>query len=336
MTRGDHRLSIGLLLPTREARVRGRDDPLRLLDLAQLAERLGYDSLWVGDSPIARPRLDPLTLLAAIAVRTETVRLGTAVLLGALRPPVLGAHALASLDQISAGRLIVGLGAGFPMPATRAEFDSVGVPFHERVGRLTETVRIWRRLWSDPDPAVAGGVDFTGRYWRFEGLELQPKPRQRGGPPLWLAGSSPRALQRTGTSFDGWLPYPPTARQYAEEWEVVKRTARLEGAREDRLTPALYATVALEDDLSRARAMLADYCESYYGLPLEAMRQVQAFYGGDGNGCAEWLDGYKAAGARHIVIRFATLEGHHEMARRAAEEVLPLLRGESSISKATA
>src|ERR687888_1473316 len=96
---------VGLLLPTREARVAGRDDPALLLEVAEEAEGLGFDSLWAGDSPIARPRLDPLTLLAGVAVRTESVTLGTAVLLGALRPPVLTAHALASLDQLASGRL---------------------------------------------------------------------------------------------------------------------------------------------------------------------------------------------------------------------------------------
>jgi alkanesulfonate monooxygenase SsuD/methylene tetrahydromethanopterin reductase-like flavin-dependent oxidoreductase (luciferase family) len=314
----------------------GRDDPAALLDLAELAERLGYDSVWVGDSPIARPRLDPLTLLAAVAARTERASLGTAVLLGALRPPVPTAHALASLDLIAGGRLIVGLGAGFPLPATQAEFRAVGVPFEERVGRLMETVEIWRMLWREPDSAPAPTTDFAGRYWRFRGVELAPKPRQRGGPPLWLAGSSRGALQRAGARFDGWLPYPPTPTQYAEQWEAVKSAASAVDRREDEVTPGVYVTVALDDDKSRAQARLDHYCRSYYGLPLEAMRQVQGFYAGDAGGCVDWLDGYVRAGARHIVLRQATLDNHREQARRAAEEVLPRLRVPSAAGKPTA
>jgi alkanesulfonate monooxygenase SsuD/methylene tetrahydromethanopterin reductase-like flavin-dependent oxidoreductase (luciferase family) len=228
------------------------------------------------------------------------------------------------------------LGAGFPLPASRAEFDAAGVPFQERVSRLTETVRIWQLLWSDADSGSGPGADFAGRYWRFEGVELLPKPRQHGGPPLWLGGSSPRALERAGTSFDGWLPYPPTAGQYAEQWEVVKARANPARSPEHHVTPAFYATVALEDDVVRAEAMLADYCRSYYALPLEAMRQVQAFYGGDASGCREWLAGYVRAGASHIVLRFATLESHREIVLRAAEEVLPALREMSSVDRATA
>jgi alkanesulfonate monooxygenase SsuD/methylene tetrahydromethanopterin reductase-like flavin-dependent oxidoreductase (luciferase family) len=325
---------VGLLLPSREARLAGRDDPAPLVALAEEAESLGYDSLWAGDSPIARPRLDPLTLLAAIAARTERVTVGTAVLLGSLREPVLTAHTLASLDQIAAGRLVVGLGAGFPLPATEAEFEAAGVPFHQRVGRLHETVRLWRMLWAHADRG-ARPVDFNGRYFRLRGLELFPKPARAGGPPLWLAGSSPGALERAGMSFDGWLPYPPTAEQYAYESATVRQAAMSEG-RDGQVTAGLYATVLLEDDPSAAQQTLDQYCRAYYGFGLEVMGQVQAFYGGSSAGCAEWLAGYMAAGARHFVLRFATLAEPGTMVRRAAEELLPRLRARAQKAGAPA
>jgi alkanesulfonate monooxygenase SsuD/methylene tetrahydromethanopterin reductase-like flavin-dependent oxidoreductase (luciferase family) len=312
-------VQVGLLLPTREAHVAGRDEPAPLLELAEEAERLGYRSLWAGDSPIARPRLDPLTLLAGVAARTESVTLGTAVLLGALRPPVLTAHALASLDQLASGRLVVGLGAGFPLPATAAEFEAAGVPFEQRVGRLHEAVRLWRLLWADPEGGPAP-VDFDGRYFRFSGLELFPKPATPGGPPLWLAGSSPHALQRAGAEFDGWLPYPPTPEQYAREWQIVGAAAASEQTG-DHVTPGLYATVLLDDPL-RAERALDEYCRSYYGFGLEAMRQVQAMYGGTAEGCVRWLREYVDAGARHLVLRFATLGEPMPQVRLAADELL--------------
>jgi alkanesulfonate monooxygenase SsuD/methylene tetrahydromethanopterin reductase-like flavin-dependent oxidoreductase (luciferase family) len=323
MNRPNGAVRVGLLLPTREAHVSGRDDPARLVELAEEAERLGYDSLWAGDSPLARPRLDPLTLLAAVAARTEKVTVGTAVLLGALRPPVLTAHALASLDQIAAGRLVVGLGAGFPMPATEAEFEAGGVPFETRVGRLYETVRLWRMLWADPEDQGAS-VDFDGRHFRFSKLELFPKAARPGGPPLWLAGSSPRALHRAGTTFDGWLPYPPTPEQYGSEWQTVSTAAKTRDA-DGQVTPGLYATVVIEEDPAPAEKALDDYCQSYYGLGIDAMRHVQAFYGGTPEACAQWLNDYLGAGARHLVLRFATLDDPMSQIRRGAEELLPLL-----------
>jgi alkanesulfonate monooxygenase SsuD/methylene tetrahydromethanopterin reductase-like flavin-dependent oxidoreductase (luciferase family) len=322
MNHGD-RVRVGLLLPTREARVAERDDPAPLLDLAEEAEGLGYDSLWAGDSPVARPRLDPVTLLAAVAARTERVAVGTAVLLGSLRHPVVTAHALASLDRIASGRLIVGLGAGFPLPATQLEFEAAGVPFRQRVGRLQETVRLWRMLWADREDGTA--VDFDGRYFQVRDLELAPKPAQAGGPPLWLAGSSPSALERAGASFDGWLPYPPTAAQYASDWATVAASAGDAGDGRT-VTPGLYATVVLEDDEALAHEALDRYCQAYYGFGVDVMQQVQAFYGGTPAGCVEWLAGYVAGGAGHVVLRFATLADPQPMVRRAAEELVPLLR----------
>src|SRR5437868_3743860 len=101
---------IGYLLPTRELVMQGRPEAALLLALAERAEGLGYDSIWVGDSILARPRHEPLTLLSAVAARTRKAELGTAVLLPALRNPVVLAHGIATLDQISEGRFILGVG----------------------------------------------------------------------------------------------------------------------------------------------------------------------------------------------------------------------------------
>ena len=106
---------------------------------------MGYDSLWVGDSVTARPRHDPLTLLAALAVGAPRMELGTAVLLPALRNPVLLAHQVATLDRISEGRFILGVGIASDVPNIRAEFAACGVPFEKRVGTMMEGLRLCRR-----------------------------------------------------------------------------------------------------------------------------------------------------------------------------------------------
>ncbi|MER7399517.1 LLM class flavin-dependent oxidoreductase, partial [Streptomyces sp. NPDC000151] len=142
-----HRLRVGVLLPTREAAINGDHAVAPLLDFAREAERLGYDSLWTGDSLLARPRLDPVVVLAAAAAVTTRITLGTAAFTAALRHPLLGAHQLASLDRAAAGRLVAALGAGFPVAETEAEFAAVGVPYTGRFRRLDETVRRWREVW---------------------------------------------------------------------------------------------------------------------------------------------------------------------------------------------
>src|SRR5215204_7479086 len=139
---------VGYLLPTRERVMEGRDETGSLLALAEKAEGLGYDSLWVGDSLLARPRHDPLTLLAAVAARVPRVELGTAVLLPALRNPVVLAQQVATLDQISEGRIILGVGIASDVPNIRAEFVACGVPFEKRVGRMLEGLRLARELWT--------------------------------------------------------------------------------------------------------------------------------------------------------------------------------------------
>ncbi|MDP6706596.1 MAG: LLM class flavin-dependent oxidoreductase [Alphaproteobacteria bacterium] len=194
--------SIGYLLPTREQIMEGRPEAASLLALAERAEGLGYDSLWVGDSLLARPRHEPLTLLAGVAGRVGRVSLGTAVLLPALRNPVLLAHQVATLDQVSEGRLILGIAAD--VPNIRAEFGSAGVPFEKRVGRMLEGLRLCRALWTG-EP-----VDWEGR-WQVEGGVLAPTPHRPGGPPIWIGGSVQASLERAGRHFDGWFPTGPDA-----------------------------------------------------------------------------------------------------------------------------
>src|SRR4030095_8186379 len=126
----------GVLIPTREAIMSGRPETAPLLAIADRAEAAGFDSVWIGDSINARARHAPLTLMAAIAGRTKRVRLGTGVLLPALRPPVVLAHIVGTLDRIAEGRLILGGGIATDTPAIRKEFAAVGAPFERRVGRF--------------------------------------------------------------------------------------------------------------------------------------------------------------------------------------------------------
>src|SRR5712664_4331602 len=120
-------VEFGVLLPTREAVMSGRMETAPLLTMAERAEAAGFDAIWIGDSLIARPRHEPLTLLAAVAARTKRVRLGTAVLLPALRNPVVLAHIVGTLDRVAEGRVILGVGFAADMPASRKAFAATGV-----------------------------------------------------------------------------------------------------------------------------------------------------------------------------------------------------------------
>jgi alkanesulfonate monooxygenase SsuD/methylene tetrahydromethanopterin reductase-like flavin-dependent oxidoreductase (luciferase family) len=293
---------IGYLLPTREHIMEGRPEAAPLLDLAARAEALGYDSVWVGDSVLARPRHEPLTLLAAVAGRVKRVELGTAVVLPALRNPVMLAHQVATLDQVSEGRLILGVGFASDVPNIRAEFASAGVPFDKRVGRMLEGLRLCRALWTGQP------VTWDGR-WQVTGGVLAPTPHRPGGPPLWIGGNLPASLERAGKWFDGWFPNTPDAATFARLMAEVKVTASAAGRDPATLAGAMYLTLVVDEDAAQADARLDAFLERYYGQPAAVLRRRQAHYAGSASGVAAWLDGYARAGADHLVLRFA---GDHE------------------------
>ena len=291
----------GYLVPTREAVMRGAHAAAPLLELAARAERCGYDGVWVGDSLLARPRHDPLTLLAAIAARTERVTLGTAVLLPAYRNPVVLAQQLATLDQVSAGRLVVGVGIAADRPNIRAEFAAAGVPFDRRVGRLMEGLRLMRALWRGE------AVDWDGR-WTLRDAVLGPLPHRPGGPPVWGAGSHPNALARAGKAMEGWLPIWPDD---PGAWRGLYNTVCDHACAAGRATPtgAHYLTCYIDDDSATALRHVDDFLARYYDVPGPAMRRAQACFGGDAEQTADWIQGFVDVGVAHIVLRFA---GDHE------------------------
>ena len=304
-------MQLGYLLPTRERIMRGQPDAAPLLDLAIRAEDIGFDSVWIGDSLLARPRHDPITMLAAIATRTTRVELGTAVLLPALRNPVILAHQFATLDQISQGRIILGVGIAGDVPNIRSEFAAAGVPFEKRVGRMMEGLRLCQALWRG-EP-----VDWDGR-WPVEQGTIAPLPHRPGGPPIWGGGSAPASLTRAGRNFDGWFPTGPDAAGWGKQWAVVKEAASEAGRNPDDLTGALYLTMVIDDDAAKAQAQIDAYLEEYYGVAAAILTKRQACYAGPAAGAAAWLQGYCDAGATHLVLRFA---GDNERQMEAIADV---------------
>jgi len=295
-------LHIGYLLPTRENIMEGRPDGEPLLALAERAEKLNYDSVWVGDSLLARPRHEPITLLAGVAGRTRRVKLGTAVLLPALRNPVLLAHQVATLDQVSSGRVILGVGIATDVANIRAEFRAAGVPFEKRVGTLMEGMRLCKALWSGKP------VDWDGR-WHVEQGVLGPTPHQAGGPPIWGGGSVPAALERAGKHFDGWFPTGPDSKRWGEQWRQVQSIMREAGRKPDAVEPAIYLTLSVDENAAKAESRIDEFLSAYYGQRPDLLKKRQACFAGSAAAAAAWINGYVHEGARTLVLRFA---GDHE------------------------
>jgi probable F420-dependent oxidoreductase len=178
-----------------------------IITTACKAEALGFDAVLVNDhiivdgsqrSAVWANTYDPLIALAFIAAHTTRIRLGTSVLIMPYRNPIATAKMLATLDRMSSGRVIAGVGVGW----NEAEFNALGVPFHERGARTTEYLRIWQACWAP------GEVSFEGQFFSFANMHVSPKPLQQPHPPIWIGGSSRAALRRAARFAAVWQPTP--------------------------------------------------------------------------------------------------------------------------------
>jgi probable F420-dependent oxidoreductase len=211
--------------------------------IAVAAERAGLDSLWTGEhvvlpdpqvrpspAPPQFPMLHPPAFLCFLAALTERIRLGTGITLVAQRNPVVLAKEMATVDVLSRGRLILGVGAGYLEP----EFRALGIPFHERGARTDEAVAVMRELWTAKNPR------FEGRFSRFSGIDAQPRPVQKGGPPIVVGGGSDGAIRRAVAVGQGWYGFAmdvATAKQHIDRVRARVREAGRSAPLEISITP---------------------------------------------------------------------------------------------------
>lgn len=298
----------GILLPTREVVLSGRSDPASIYDLADRAEALGFHSVWVGDSVIAKPRLEALTTLAAVGARTTRVRLGTAVFLAVLRNPILLAYTVASLDWLTAGRVDLGIGYSRPNdPVQEHEFEVLGLSAANRIKMSEELIQVMRRLWREND------VSHAGAFSSFEHVTLEPKPVQPGGVPIWLASNDVEpGLRRVGRMGDGWLNNITSPQTYRECLEKIRAYAAQAGRDPDAIEPGLYFTLAAggSDAVLEGQSFLSQY----YNRPYEAVSKAMLCVMGGWDEVIDRIEAYREAGARTVVIRFAARDqmGHLE------------------------
>ena len=293
------KVKFGVLLPTREAVMAGRSDPSLLFEMAERAEKFGLDSVWVGDSLTARPRIEALTTLSAVAARTRRVRLGTAIFLAALRHPILLAQQLASLDWLSGGRLDLGVGYGRPNePAQEHEFEILGLSPRPRIKMSEESVAVMRRLWCEKS------VSHSGSFTRFENVTLEPRPVQTGGVPIWLASNNVEpGLRRVGRLGNGWLNNIKDPDSYRECWQKIRSYAAEANRPADAIEPGLYLTLAGggKEAIVEGQTFLAQY----YNRSYEAVAKAMLCVTGSWDEIMDRIEAYREAGARTVVLRFA-------------------------------
>jgi probable F420-dependent oxidoreductase len=278
------------------------------------AEALGFDSLWVQEQIIGNVAvLEPVTLLTYAAALTSKARLGTSVLLTVIRNPVQLAKALASLDQLSNGRLIVGVGVG----GAHVPEAVFGVPNERRARRFVESVKVMKALWSQSKATMAGD------FWRFENVPMEPKPAQKPHPPVWFGARDEIGLRRAVRHGDGWMGAgSSSSADFVKQTEIIRRL--LDEAKRD---PEKFAIskrvyIAVDDDRSRAEGLLREWFGARYR---NADMATRVSVWGSRAECTDKLAALIKAGARHLMLN--PVFDEMEQMELLANEVTPNLSG---------
>jgi alkanesulfonate monooxygenase SsuD/methylene tetrahydromethanopterin reductase-like flavin-dependent oxidoreductase (luciferase family) len=315
-------MRLGVLLPHRavvlqSARRPAVEDCWRI---ARLCDEADMD-IWVGDSIVAKPRLEPLTTLAYAAAITRRARLGTAILLPALRQPTVLAHALANLDQISRGRLVLGLGVGWKLPEIEREWEACGRVHRKRVRELEEHVQVWRTLWSG-EP-----VHYAGDEFKLTAHTIGPLPWNEAGPPILITAGNrgefiAAQIDRVGRLGDGVIT------TYLTDDDCRRLRLQCDEAFEKHGRPrpgfplCVYTTVRLEGDAKRAETLTREFLQKYYGGGVN-YRGLMGL--GPPAAVIDTLKRYESAGVTDLCIRFAGADQVQQV-ERFIREVAPAFR----------
>ena len=319
----DSPLKIGVLLPTRGLVMR-EEQPTNanlILDMARQAEAAGLDSVWVGDSLTAKPRMEPITTLAAVATQTKRVRLGTAVLLGALRHPVLLAQMVGTLDLISEGRAVLAVGAGGAFnEAQKQEWGNAGVDPRSRGRRLEEVMEIVKTL------GTGHLKSFQGNHFQLEDVSMRPESVQPNGVPVLFAchlrAKREAQFRRAARLGDGFISISEPPSEFAEVGRRVAKYAADYGRDPDEMQRVFYMTTNINADPAEAENEADRWIRLYYGVNI--WRNLWGPWGPTA-GLADAIRAYQAAGATTVIVRFASFSPMAQF-QTFLDEVLPQLQ----------
>jgi probable F420-dependent oxidoreductase len=270
--------------------VGGAPDPGFFRAVAEVTEAAGYDSLWAGDHvSFHNPILDVTVALTCFAVSTERITVGAGVVLLPLRHPSLVAREYASLDYLSGGRLVLGIGVG---GEGGKDFGAVGVDPRERGRRTDESMQALRALFAGPE------ASFSGRFFSFDGVTIEPRGR-RGGPPLWVGGRSAAAIRRAGRLGDGWMPIWVSPERFADGMAEARRHAAEAGRDPDEIAVAVTCPALVGEDAPRR---LAEHLALRYGMRVEPHLVGRYCIAGSPDECAARMRAYADAGAEHMIL----------------------------------
>lgn len=328
-------MQVGVNLNNREPLLTDEYTVADMVDLASGAESLGYDSVWIGDNLLERPRLEPLTSLAAMSSVTESVDLGTACMITPMRNPVQFAQAWATLDLLSDGRMLLGACMGTPTDLGKKQYETVGVPMERRATVLEEGIEVMKRLWDD------GTVTYDGEYFQYEdvsfdtGNERFPLRPVQDDPPVYIAsnpsvhGKDPvldRAVRRIVDVGDGWLTccradHPG---DYEQQWSAIADYADEQGVDPADVGTAYQVTLNVAETTEGAETQMHEYIADYYPAMYDPDGMADWGPMGTPAEVVEWFEEFHELGCETFVVRFGAYDQRTQL-ERFADEVLPAL-----------
>ena len=289
----------------------GAFDPTRLRDYLIRAESLGFESAWTQEAVLSSaPTLAPLELMTFAAACTEQLRLGCAVFVSPLHNPVHLAKAISTLDQLSRGRIEVGIATG----GTNRMFSAFEVDPASLVARFTEGLRLMKACWAEPS------ITFGGRFWQLDGASQEPKPFQKPHPPLWIGGNQPAAVRRAVRYGDGFFGAgSSTTAQFAQQVQIL-RAAQAESKQDTstfQIAKRVY--IAIDDNATQAHERVDGELKRIYGT--SGLSDIAVY--GPPSACITGLREVEVAGAE--LIQLHLLFDDTEQMERLATEVIPQL-----------
>jgi probable F420-dependent oxidoreductase len=279
------------------------------------AEELGFESAWTQESVLGtRAQLAPLEAMTYAAACTSRLRLGCAVFVTPLHSPVHLAKSLSTLDQLSRGRLEVGVGTG----GKARPFAAFGMSPDRYVARFAEGLALMKALWTEPR------VTFDGEFWQLKDAAMEPKPAQKPHPPVWFGANTEPALRRAIRLGDGFFGAgsSPTA-SFAAQVQIVRQALAETGREAGSFPVAKRVYIAVDDDAARARERVNEAMAQIYGQRIPSIES--AAVAGTPADCVREVNAVAAAGAE--LILFTTVFDQPEQMERLASEVIPHVPG---------
>jgi len=291
-------------------------DPQGLIDYGVRMEELGYESVWVWDHVLLGvdphfPILDSLSVLTAVAARTERIRIGTGILVLPARNPVMLAKQLSSIDQISNGRLTLGMASGW----YKREFDALGVPFNKRGNIMDMNLEVLTRLWTEDS--------VTGSYPPYELRDavMFPKPAQNPRPPILIGGYVDRVLKRAAVAGDGWLTYYYTAEGFVKSWDKVRRFAEEAGKDPDTLKSINQLPIYVGKSKKEVEVPMYNWLTTEWDFAGWSDSTTESAILGTADECIEQLQEHIKAGVQQITL--VPYRFDMEQIEIIAEKILP-------------